>query len=252
MLENIYQLCLIVILFISPVVFVALTFFKAPYGKFLRKGFGHGISSHLAWMIMELPAFLLILSILFIEDFSISLVTIVFVIIWEVHYIQRTFIYPFLIKNRQKKFPILLIFFGMLFNGLNAFTNSYFLIKYASSYELGWLYSLPFIIGLGLFLIGYAINLHSDHILRNLRKSGETHYIIPRQGLFNYVSSPHYFGEVTEWLGWVIMTMSPAGLVFFIFTVANLLPRARDNHKFYKQEFADYPIERKVLIPFIW
>ena len=31
-----------------------------------------------------------------------------------------------------------------------------------------------------MFLVGMAINIHSDHILRNLRKPGETGYVIPR------------------------------------------------------------------------
>jgi len=31
----------------------------------------------------------------------------------------------------------------------------------------------------------------------------------------------------------------------------NLVPRAIDHHKWYKKEFADYPKERKAVIPFI-
>ncbi len=35
-------------------------------------------------------------------------------------------------------------------------------------------------LGLNLFFVGMAINIHSDDILRNLRKPGETGYKIPR------------------------------------------------------------------------
>ena len=35
-------------------------------------------------------------------------------------------------------------------------------------------------LGSALWLIGMLINIHSDHVLRNLRKPGETGYKIPR------------------------------------------------------------------------
>jgi 3-oxo-5-alpha-steroid 4-dehydrogenase 1 len=33
---------------------------------------------------------------------------------------------------------------------------------------------------------------------------------------------------------------------------ANLVPRARTNHAWYKEHFCDYPAERKALLPGIW
>ena len=36
------------------------------------------------------------------------------------------------------------------------------------------------VIGTFLFFLGFLINQHSDHILRNLRKPGETGYKIPK------------------------------------------------------------------------
>jgi len=39
---------------------------------------------------------------------------------------------------------------------------------------------LYLIVGMLLFLSGMFINIHSDHILRNLRKPGETGYKIPK------------------------------------------------------------------------
>lgn len=40
-------------------------------------------------------------------------------------------------------------------------------------------FKLAFLLGLLLFYIGMAINIHSDNILRNLRKPGEVVYKIP-------------------------------------------------------------------------
>ena len=53
-------------------------------------------------------------------------------------------------------------------------------------------------IGLALFISGALLNLSSDQILMDLRKPGETDYRIPRKGLFNWVSSPNYLGEIVE------------------------------------------------------
>jgi hypothetical protein len=39
---------------------------------------------------------------------------------------------------------------------------------------------------------------------------------------------------------------------FALFTAANLAPRALANHRWYHEKFADYPPERRRLIPFIW
>ena len=37
-----------------------------------------------------------------------------------------------------------------------------------------------------------------------------------------------------------------------VWTFANLAPRARSHHAWYHASFAEYPAERKALIPRIW
>ena len=98
---------------------------------------------------------------------------------------------------------------------------------------------------------GAIINQHSDQILINLRKKSDMGYSIPHGGIFNYISSPNYFGEIIEWLGFAIIANSLPAFSFFIWTFANLAPRALDNHRWYKDTFKDYPPERKAIIPFI-
>ena len=51
-------------------------------------------------------------------------------------------------------------------------------------YDKTWCTSPQFVVGVVMFFVGMTINLHSDHILRNLRKPGETGYKIPRGKLF--------------------------------------------------------------------
>ncbi len=41
-------------------------------------------------------------------------------------------------------------------------------------------------------------------------------------------------------------------LGFAVFTVANLVPRAWANRKWYLETFEDYPRERKSVIPFVF
>jgi len=88
--------------------------------------------------------------------------------------------------------------------------------------------------------------------LRGLRQPGESGYKISNDRLFRWVSSPNYLGEITIWVGWAIATWSWPGLTFAFWTIANLLPRARANHAWYKATFPDYPPERKALVPGLW
>ncbi len=39
----------------------------------------------------------------------------------------------------------------------------------------------------------------------------------------------NYLGEMLEWAGWALATWSLAGSAFALFTLANLLPRARES-----------------------
>uniref|UniRef100_A0A8D2H359 Steroid 5 alpha-reductase 1 n=1 Tax=Urocitellus parryii TaxID=9999 RepID=A0A8D2H359_UROPR len=105
--------------------------------------------------------------------------------------------------------------------------------------------------GFALWLLGMLINIHSDHILRNLRKPGETGYRIPRGGLFEYVSGANYFGETVEWCGFALASWSLQGGAFALFTFCILLARANNHHQWYLEKFEDYPKFRKIIIPFL-
>lgn len=116
---------------------------------------------------------------------------------------------------------------------------------------LDWMWDPRFIIGSILFITGVAINWQSDNLLIRLRKPGETGYKIPHGGFFRWVSFPNYFGEIIEWTGFAILTWSLPGLSFLLWSCANLIPRAISNHKWYLNQFPDYPKERKAVFPFL-
>ncbi|MDE5975638.1 MAG: 3-oxo-5-alpha-steroid 4-dehydrogenase, partial [Muribaculaceae bacterium] len=115
-------------------------------------------------------------------------------------------------------------------------------------------YSPLFILGTVIFFVGMAVNMHSDHVVRNLRQPGDTRHYIPRGGMYRFVTGANYFGELLEWSGFAILTWSVPGVVFVLWTFANLAPRARTLHKRYIAEFGnDYSsLGRKFIIPFLY
>lgn len=233
-------------------VFIALFFYTAPYGRHNRRGWGFQINSRLGWVLMEAPSAVGMVILFALGNKQHNLTAIIFLIMWEAHYLQRAFIFPFLIREKQKKMPISIVLMSVVFNGMNVYLNGRYLFYFASDYPSGWFSSLPFILGFALFIFGYFINRQSDQHLRTLRSDGSTTYKIPVKGLFRQVSCPNYFGEIIEWLGWAIATWSFAGACFAFWTIVNLAPRAKSHHQWYQEAFDEYPPERKALIPWLW
>ena len=247
----------------AAVVFVALFFVKAGYGMFQSKEWGISINNRLAWFLMEFPVFLLmfafLLFALFFTTHEVNITRIVIFAIFQMHYLQRAFIFPFLMKGKSKM-PLSVMFMGVFFNVANATMQGYWLFfesyKIDSGlYALSWLTSGWFIVGTVIFLFGFVVNLHSDYIIRHLRKSPtDTKHYLPKGGMFNYVTSANYFGEIIEWLGFAVLTLSLSGLVFLVWTFANLVPRAFSIHKKYEEEFGDEIKQKKLkaVFPFIF
>jgi 3-oxo-5-alpha-steroid 4-dehydrogenase 1 len=229
--------------------FILLQFVTAPYGRHVKKGWGPEISNKLGWIIMEAPSFFIILYFYLSSDQS--LYASILSLLWLIHYLNRTFIYPFRIRTKGKKMPLIIVGSAIFFNCMNAGLNGYFLAHF-ESYGPDSFYQWNFILGIVLFIVGFIINQKSDHILIHLRKPGETNYKIPTGFLFKYVSCPNLFGELMQWSGFVIMAWNLPALSFLIWTAANLIPRALGHHKWYKKSFTEYPKNRKAMIPGIW
>ena len=246
---QIYPIILAAELIIAVPVFIFLFFIRAPYGKFTSNT-GLAVKPTLGWFLMELPAAALPLYFFIKSGIYDDPIVKCFIVVWELHYIQRTFIYPFLLNKGSHKMPLLILFFSIAFNTLNGSLNGYgiFILK---DYGTASTASVNLYAGLLVFGAGFILNLYSDHVLRNLRAPGETGYKIPDKGMYKLICSPNYLGEILEWAGWAILTLSLAGAAFLIFTVANLTPRAIANLKWYRETFPDYPENRKALVPYI-
>lgn len=240
---------------IAFIVFACLFFVDAGYGKFYDRKWGPAINNRAGWILMEAPVFIAMLLLWALSDRKDDIVRLCFLIIFEAHYFQRSFIFPLLIRGNSRM-PLSIILMGVLFNTLNALMQGgwIFYVSAPERYTTAWLTDPRFIIGVILFVAGMFINIQSDGIIRNLRKPGDTRHYLPKGGMFRYVTSANYFGEFVEWCAFALLTWSWAGAVFALWTFANLGPRAARIHEHYKDEFGDELDTTRVkrIIPFIY
>ncbi|MDA7642546.1 DUF1295 domain-containing protein [Gammaproteobacteria bacterium] len=233
---------------LGAITFIYLFFVSAPYGRHIRKGWGRNISARAGWVVMESPCVLIMLIYAFIVKDDLESLHIIFLSLWLLHYVHRSFIYPFVIDMTNPKMPISIAVSAFFFNIVNVNLQA-FGIYYLTDYSQDWMYSYIFFFGLFIFLIGMYINIKSDYLIVALRRDKGPGYHLPSKFMHKYISSPNYFGEIIEWLGWAILTWSISGAVFALWTIANLFPRAIAHHKWYKEKFDDYPSNRKAIIP---
>lgn len=109
--------------------------------------------------------------------------------------------------------------------------------------------------GVAICLLGQIVQSHSHYILSTLGKARNTRrYVIPRGGLFQFVSCPHYFGEIVLYVGLALTETEGtlSGWYPCLWVVVNLILAARMTHVWYKEHFKTYPAGRKALIPFIY
>ena len=250
-----FNVVLLAMTVMAAVVFVCLFFVDAGYGKFYRPQWGPAVDNRVGWMLMEAPVFVAMLLLWWFSDRRTDPVRIVFLLLFELHYFHRSFIFPLLIRGRSKM-PLSIILMGVVFNTLNALMQGgwIFWLSPADYYGPDWLTGLPFLAGTAVFLTGMAVNIRSDAVIRHLRKPGDTAHYLPKDGLFRYVTSANYFGEFVEWVGFAILTWSWSGAVFALWTFANLAPRAARIYDMYAREFPDELDTRRTkrMLPFIY
>lgn len=242
--------CVWAILIAAPVTVAALVLISAPYGRHVRDGWGPTIPGRLGWMLMESPAVVWFAAVYLSGAHRGELAPLLLFTAWMLHYVHRTFIFPLRLAS-TRPMPVLVAALAFTFQLANAYGNAAWLGE-IGDYS-GATARLSFWLGLALFVAGEAINLHADTVLIHLRAPGEEGYKIPQGGAYRYVTSANYLGELIAWGGFALAAGSLAGLAFFLYTAANLVPRAATHHAWYLETFGeDYPAERRRLIPFVW
>lgn len=224
----------------------------APYGKYSKKVLvNYSLRPKISWFIQESPSFFVPLFYLmhhFLNGGTLWIPNVALLLCFGLHYFQRSFIYAMKIKS-TKEVPVEIFLAAFCFCSFNGFLQSHYLL--IAHYQDTWFYQVNFWTGLILFFAGMAINIHSDNILLQLRSSDQS-YKIPQGGLFDFVSGANYFGEIVEWAGFAIASLSLPSFAFLILTICNIGPRAKQHHEWYKKQFDNYPKDRKCLIPFVW
>jgi protein-S-isoprenylcysteine O-methyltransferase Ste14 len=248
--DVVYNAVLLASFALAAVVAVALFFVDAPYGRHTRRGWGPTIGDKAGWIVMEAPSALGMVVFYFLGRPH-GLAPLVFLAMWESHYLYRAFLYPLRVRESSGRMPLSVVAMAILFNTMNVYLNGRYLFVLSDGYPGAWLADPRFLLGVGLFVLGTLINRGADRTLLHLREASDT-YQIPEGGLYRWISCPNYLGEIIEWLGWAIATWSLAGLAFAVWTAANLAPRARAHHRWYTETMPDYPAERKALVPGVW
>lgn len=221
-----------------------------PYGRHTSKNWGPFIENSTAWFLMEFPVLIVVGSLAFWNNPDITPGAIVSAGLFCAHYIHRSIVFPLRLKTKGKKMPVVIMMLAIVFNCLNGFFIGYYLRNFDTHNSL-WFGDFRFIAGLVLFSTGMVLNILSDTMLIRLRNSSDNSYKIPRGFLFVFVSCPNHLGEIVEWLGFALLCWNLPALSFFVWTIANLLPRSLAHHRWYQQRFPEYPAKRKAVIPYI-
>eukprot|EP00933_Yihiella_yeosuensis_P076725 TRINITY_DN86647_c0_g1_i1.p1 TRINITY_DN86647_c0_g1~~TRINITY_DN86647_c0_g1_i1.p1 ORF type:complete len:293 (-),score=31.63 TRINITY_DN86647_c0_g1_i1:62-910(-) len=262
--QTLYWTCVAMSCSFTVAMMILLLGVDAPYGRYnqgnaasahsnpiIRAMASFSMNAKLAWILQECPTLIsaLICWVLGAEDCKGSLGNRALLLCFVLHYVNRSFIYPLRMKG-SKPTPLPLMLMAMAFCAVNGYVQCRSLTKFVVIDVTSW--TTP--IGLLIWAIGLYINCDADHILRNLRKPGETGYKIPDGGMFKFISGANFFGEIVEWFGFAMaMGFALPGFTFAFCTACNIGPRAIGHHRWYLQKFGEeYPKQRKALIPFIF
>jgi hypothetical protein len=206
------------------------------------------VDNRLGWFLMEVVVLVAFWRIIVRSGHLLSRPALIMALLFTAHYLNRALVFPFRLRTRGKRMPVVIMLAAVGFNLVNG-TMLGWQLAWRGAYPPSWLTDPRFGLGLGAFVAGLAINWWADRRLIGLRKPGESGYRIPRGGLFELVSCPNHLGEIIEWAGFAVLTWSLPGLAFAFWTAANLIPRSLAHHRWYRERFADYPDRRKAVLP---
>ncbi|RJF86273.1 3-oxo-5-alpha-steroid 4-dehydrogenase [Oleomonas cavernae] len=231
-------------------------FAKSPYGRFASDKMGVNLNPKLGWWLMELPATVVFFWFYLQGARAFEVTPLALALVWTIHYGNRGWFFPLSLRvarNRSSTFSITVMLLGMFVTGLHGYLNATFFTQYAPHLTGAWLADPRFIGGLAVYLCGLFLTVRSEAIMRHLRdpNAAGQDYKIPYGGAFRYVSSPQYLGELTAWAGFALMTWGLPGVMIFLISAGNLVPRAFQSHRWYHERFPGYPSDRKAIIPFI-
>jgi very-long-chain enoyl-CoA reductase len=116
--------------------------------------------------------------------------------------------------------------------------------------------------GLILFAVGQLGNFYHHWLLASLRKpeasasadgAAEKAYVVPRGGLFELVTMPHYLFEIVAWFGIALAAQQLNVLLVVAGMTSYLAGRSVATSRWYESKFGDkFPGQRRHMVPFIF
>ena len=97
-----FNIFLTVMTVTAAVVFIALHYVRAGYGMMYTRQWGVTVNNKLGWVLMEAPVFFAMLAFWWFSDRRTEVVPLIFLILFEIHYFQRSFIFPMLLRGKGK------------------------------------------------------------------------------------------------------------------------------------------------------
>ena len=200
-LDAIYHWGVLLEVALALIGFPLLFWITVPYGgRHTSDRWGPTIPSRIAWFLMEIPAPTFLIWGYAQGASAADPATLLLLTAFLVHYAHRAIIYPLKMRSAGKRTPVSTASAALLVNVLNGTINGLALGSVGSRGVSG-LGDPFFWLGAAIFVAGAAVNWHADRTLRRLRKPGETGYRVPTGGLYRWVSSPNYLGEIVQWGG---------------------------------------------------
>ncbi|HEY7984012.1 MAG TPA: hypothetical protein VID73_07590, partial [Ktedonobacterales bacterium] len=121
---TLYQATLVIYLVLAALTFPLLLLVAAPYGRYADRPWqGPTLDNRLAWLLMEAPAAIVFALCFFVGAGHDTTVGRVFFLLWESHYLYRAFVYPFTLRGRGKRMPVLIAASAFVFNVANGYLN---------------------------------------------------------------------------------------------------------------------------------
>lgn len=116
--QQTFEFLLLAMSALAVIVFVALYYVRAGYGMFHTPKWGLSVNNKLGWVLMEAPVFLVMLYLWWNSSVRFDAAPFLFFLLFELHYFQRSFIFPFLMKGKSRM-PLAIMLMGVVFNVLN-------------------------------------------------------------------------------------------------------------------------------------
>ena len=191
--------------------------------------------------------------------------------LYTIHYVYRAWLSPLLLNPSMSPIHPIVYLGAGAFNIINGLSLGGWLGGYGPLTRRDWR-GRAYEIEIGLVIWGWGLmaNIFHDDDLREIRRSAirrqkaqaekenkpiegvEKLYMLPKNGLFNYVLYPHYLCEWFEWAGfWLVggLHCIPAR-TFLINEITTMLPRAVQGKQWYIEKFGKEKVgNRKAVIP---